>query len=293
MNILDKFTTAYNLIRATIDSWGDDYASRMAAALAYRGIFSLIPILFIAIIIVGLVFGEQAAQNEVAEFLEGSFGPEAAAMIEAGIASTSLPTSSDRWLISLITLGVLIYAASGLFNEFKLALNTIWKVPRSASQGTLNWIKNRFIAVVMVLGVGFFFLSLMIINTTMSYIDAYIPLDTVVKIIGLAASFGATTLIIALVYRYVPDVELSWGDVWIGAIITALLLIVGIWAIGIYLAYSNAGSVYGAAGALLIILLWFYYAATIFLFGAKFTHTFTSKFGSKVVPVIENEGDTR
>ena len=236
----NKVIAVYDLIRATIESWGSEYSSRMAAALAYRGIFSLIPILFIAIIIVGLVFGEQAARNEVSQFLEASVGPEAAGLIESGIASTSLPTSSDKWLISLITLGVLIYAASGLFNEFKHALNTIWNVPRSATIGFFNWIKNRLIAVVMVIGVGFFFLALMMINTAITILDAYVALGSFVKVIGIVASFGATALIIALVYKYVPDVEIAWGDVWIGAIVTALLLTVGIWFIGYYLAYSNA-----------------------------------------------------
>ncbi len=273
---------AFHFVKDTIAAWSADYPSRMAAALAYRGIFSLIPLLFIAIIMVGLVYGRQTAENEVGSFLESTIGPQATEMVLVGLNSTTLPTTSDRWLISLLTLGVLFYAASGLFSELEIAMNTIWQVPYSASTGVWSWLKNRFIAVVMVLGVGFFFLSLMVINTAMSILNAYIGLDNVIQLTGQAVSLGATALIIAMIYKFTPDIEVTWKDVWLGAIVTALLMVVGIWLLGLYLAYGNVGSAYGAAGALLVILIWFYYSAMIFLFGAKLTQTYATKFGSKI-----------
>ena len=278
------FRALYRLVRVTLSTWSADRPTRMAAALAYRGIFSLIPILIISMIVVGAVFGEQAARHEVAAVLVGTLGPEAADLILAGIANTASGSRSERLIVSIVSLGALVWAATGLFFELKYALNTLWNVPYSTTRGVLNFIRNRVIALIMVLGVGFFFLSLMLINIVLSVFDVFFPLGSAQTIMWLVAFVGAATLLIALVYRYAPDVTIKWGDVWLGAAITALLLTIGLWLLARFLALSTIGSAYGAAGALVIVLIWFYYSALIFLFGAKFTHTYAVSYGSKVKP---------
>ena len=257
----------------------------MAAALAYRGVFSMSPILVIVTLIVGFFFGQQAAQQELAMLITEAMGNEAAEVILSGISSTFDHTFSDRLWVTVFSFVVLAYAATGLFDELKRSLNTVWNAPPSATAGILNTVKDRAVALVMILGLGFFFLMLLAINTVISVLVAYFDIGGAVKLLGLLASFGIFTVIIVLTYKYAPDVTITWGDVWIGSILTSILLTLGIWGLGLYLTYSSVGSAYGAAGTLLIILIWIYYSALIFLFGAKFTHTYAVTYGSKLALV--------
>lgn len=281
-----------NFFKELFSSFGEDNPSRLAAALAYRGVFSLAPLLLIAVMVVGVFFGQQAAQNEIAGLLESTVGPDAAVFLEDALASASLNTSSERWFVSLISVGALLYAASGLFNELKGSINTLWHVPTPPSAGVMGFVKNKVVAVSMVLGVGVILLLLMAANTAVSIFIAYFSLSGIFNLLSLAVSFGALILLIAFIYKVAPDADMKWGDLWIGAGITALLLTLGIWLIGLYLTYSSVGSAYGAAGTLLVILIWIYYSALIFLFGAKFTQVYARKYGSKIVPTAEEEAES-
>ena len=287
INISNQLKSIVPTLKTTVTNWSLDNPSRMAAALAYRGVFSMSPILVIVTMIVGFFFGQQAAQEELQTLITEAMGEQAASVILAGISSTFASTRSDRIWATVFSFLVLAYAATGLFNELKGSLNTVWNAPPSATIGIINTIKARLVALVMILGLGFFFLALLIINTVISVLVAYFEIDGGVKMLGLGASFGVLMVIIALTYKYAPDVTITWGDVWIGSILTAILLTLGIWGLGLYLTYSSVGSAYGAAGTMLITLIWIYYSALIFLFGAKFTQTYAVTFGSKLALVDE------
>ncbi len=289
INITNSLKSIYPTLKSTLTNWSLDNPSRMAAALAYRGVFSMSPILVIVTMVVGFFFGQQAAQEELRVLITEAMGDQAANVILSAISATFDSTRSDRIWATIFSFLVLAYAATGLFNELKGSLNTVWNAPPSATTGIVNTIKSRLVALVMILGLGFFFLALLIINTAISVLVAYFQIDGAVKLLGLVASFGILMLIIALTYKYAPDVTIAWGDVWIGAILTAVLLTLGIWGLGLYLTYSSVGSAYGAAGTLLIILIWIYYSALIFLFGAKFTQSYAVTFGSKLAPVVDEE----
>jgi len=245
------------------------------------------PILVIVTMIVGFFFGQQAAQEELQTLITEAMGEQAANVILTGISTTFASTQSDRIWATVFSFLVLAYGATGLFNELQGSLNTVWNAPPSATAGLLNIIKSRLVALVMILGLGFFFLMLLVLNTAISVLVAYFEIDSAVKVLGLLASFGILMVIIALTYKYGPDVAITWGDVWIGSILTAILLTLGIWGLGQYLTYSSVGSAYGAAGTMLITLIWIYYSALIFLFGAKFTHNYAVTFGSKLALVVD------
>jgi membrane protein len=265
-----------------ISTWQESVPSRSAAALAYRGIFSMAPILFLAMILVAIFFGEETAKNEVALLVESTVGEEAAELIGTQIEVSAKRLGSDRTLVSLISLGVLLYASLVLFRELKIALNTIWGLPPLAKEGVFTLVKHQLVALVMLLSIGIFFVSLVLINNTVSLVDTYIlPGELLsLKITGLVASFGMLVLLIALLYKFLPAVDMAWTDVLLGATVTALLTILGIWGISYYLSFSNVGSAFGAAEAAIITLLWIYYTAQVFLFGAVFTKAYATNFGS-------------
>lgn len=235
-------------------------------------------------LVVGAVFGQHAAENQISFMLEKTIGQKAAEYIEGNIVSAAERTSSNPTLFSLISLGILLYAATNLFKELKLALDAIWGIPPLAQRGVFVEIKTRLVSLMVVFVIGFFFLSLMVINVVFSAIDAFIAVGDnfhIIQLTGLVVSFGALTFLIAIIYKFVPDTNLAWGDVWIGSAVTAILLNLSFWGIGVYMRFSNAGSIFGAAEALIIILLWIYYTAQVFLFGAAFTRAYATNFGSK------------
>ena len=277
---MSRFNIARNLLKETINNWQACIPSQAAAALAYRGIFAVTPILLIAMAEVSIVFGRQAARKEVSLLFENVMGDQVAQLIEASIASIAQQTSTGRPLTSIIGLGVLLYAATNLFKALKIALNTIWGAPPWPRSGLFTEIRNRLVGLTIVLVVGLFFLLLFIINTAFSLLDTYLAFDYFFTVIQLAASFGALTLIIAVLFKYVPDVNLAWKEIWLGAGVTALLLVVGMWGISLYLTYSNLISAFGAAEAVIVVLIWIYYSAQVFLFGAGFTKAYIAKFGA-------------
>jgi membrane protein len=240
------------------------------------------PILFIAMIVVSIFFGKETARKEVALLLQSTVGEEAAALVATHIEISANRISSDRILVSLIGLGVLLYASLVMFRELKIALNTIWGLPPLAKQDVFTLIKHQLIALVMLLSIGIFFVSLVLINIILSLVDTYILVGELLplRIVGLVASFGMLILLIALLYKFLPAVDMAWADVLLGAAVTALLTILGIWGISLYLSWSNVGSAFGAAEAIIIILLWIYYTAQVFLFGAVFTKAYATNFGS-------------
>lgn len=268
---MTKIKSLFNFFKQTQIDWRNTQPSRLAAALAFRGIFSLAPLLLIVMIIITIIFDRQIALAEVTDFLEQTMGTAIAQMMEDVLMSTAqiVPTSGIIPLV--ISIGVMLYAATALFYELKLTLNTIWGIPYAQVVGVINFIKNRLLALVVVLGIGFLFVAMIITNTIISLLVNFFRLDGLFSLAGLAASFGLITLVIALIFKFLPDKPVPWLAVWMGAPLTSLMLAIGVWGLSIYLALSSVGVAYGAAGALMAILIWLYYSSHIVIVGAALT----------------------
>ncbi|HEY9882794.1 MAG TPA: YihY/virulence factor BrkB family protein [Thermosynechococcaceae cyanobacterium] len=276
------------LLKETFQEWQEDKAPRLAAALAYYTVFSLAPLLIIAIAVAGAVFGEDAAQGEIVGQIQGLVGREGAKVIEDAIENANKPESGGG-IASLISIVVLLFGASGVFAQLQDALNTVWEVQPKPGRGIWSFIRQRFLSFSMVLGIGFLLMVSLIVSAVLSGLSTYmshlIPgVDFIWEILNFVISFGVITLLFALIYKYLPDVKITWNDVLIGAVITALLFTIGKTVLGQYLGGGSFGSAYGAAGSLVIILAWVFYSAQILFFGAEFTQVYARRYGSQIVP---------
>ena len=277
----------WDLLRKTLTEWQEDKAPRLAAALAYYTAFSLAPILVIAIAVVGLVFDRQAAREQVVRQINSLAGPQGAELIDTML--NAAQDMGENMLATVFGVLALIFGASGVFGQLQDALNTMWEVAPRPQKGILGFIKKRFFSFTMVVGVGFLLLVSLTISAALSALSEWsvglIPeLEVVMQVINFVVSFLVITLLFALVFKYVPDAEIAWRDVWLGAGVTALLFTIGKLLIGLYLGNTDVTEGFGAAGALVVILLWVYYSAQISFFGAEFTQVYANAYGSRVVP---------
>jgi membrane protein len=273
------------LLKETFKEWQEDKASRLAAALAYYTAFSIAPLLVIVIAIAALVFGEQAAKGEIVGQIQGLVGKESAEAIQTMIDNSRKPTTG--LVATLISVGILLFGATNVFAQLQDALNTIWEV--APKPGVKGLVKARFISFAMILGVGFLLLVSLVLSTVLAVIGNYLGgllpnLQFLWTTLNFLISFGVITLLFAMIYKFLPDVKITWNDVGIGAAITALLFTVGKSVLGLYLANSSVASTYGAAGSFVVLLLWVNYSAQILLFGAEFTQVYANKYGSQIVP---------
>jgi membrane protein len=279
------------LFQETYEEWSEDKAPRLGAALAYYSIFSIAPLLILVIAAAGMLFGKEAAGGAVQDEIQNFLGLAAATAIEEMIQSAAQDGHSSL-LATALAVGTLMLGAAGAFVALQDALNTIWKVPPPAKRRWWVLLKERLLSFGMVLIVGFLLLISLVINTVltaaMKFIDpSSIPgglliwqgLNTVVSIIFI-------TLLFALIFKILPDAPVAWSDVWAGAIVTSLLFTLGKYLIGLYLGQGSVSSAYGAAGSLVIILLWVYYSSQILLFGAEFTRVYAYRFGSHAPPAL-------
>jgi membrane protein len=267
--------------------WREHKASKMAAALAYYTVFALAPILVISIAVAGLVLGQDAAEGRIVGQLSGLIGSTSAAALEAMIAAARKPSSGI--LATIIGLATLLFGATGVFGELQDSLDTIWGVKPRPGRGLLGMLKDRFISFTMVLGIGFLLLVSLVVSAAISALGAWLggllPLpELVMQAINLGVSIAVVTVLFAMIFRVLPDVEIEWRDVWVGALFTAILFALGKLAIGLYLGKSSLSSSYGAAGALVVILVWVYYSAQILFFGAELTRAWAYQHGSRIAP---------
>lgn len=276
------------LLKEAFQEWQEDKVSLLAAALAYYTVFSITPLLVIAIAIAGAVFGQDAAKGEILEQVNGLVGDQGAQAIEVALANADRPEISG--VASIISVVVLLIGASGVFAQLQQALNTVWNVKtKPDNKGIWEFIRKRLLSFGMVLAIGFLLLVSLIVSAALSgvgklqinLLPGFTPLW---QLLNFAVSFGFISLLFALIYYYLPDVKVRWKDVWIGAIITALLFTFGKFAIGLYLGRGSFGSAYGAAGSLIVFLAWVFYSAQILLFGAEFTQVYARKYGGKIRP---------
>lgn len=270
------FVEAYN-------DWNEDEAPRMGAALAYYTVLSLAPLLVIAIAIAGLLLGREAAQGELMGQISDLVGTEGAKAIEGMIAGAR---SKEGGVIASVLGGLtLLWGASAVVGELRDSLNKVWD-HKAREEGVTGTIKQKSKAMGMVLGFGFLLLvSLAVsagISTLGKMLTNLLPLPEVVMHgVHLLASLAVFTLVFAVMFRFLPDSEIHWDDVVAGALFTALLFTVGKFLIGLYLGNAGFGSTYGAAGSLVIVLVWVYYSAQIFFFGAEVTHAYAGLYGSR------------
>lgn len=282
----DNYLKAFwNLLKATATEWNRDGAPRLGAALAYYAIFSLAPLLIIAVAISGSVFGREAATGQIVWQIQGLVGHDTAVAIQAMIDKSDEPTTNV--VTSLVGIVVLLFGASGVFGELQQSLNTIWDVKPKPDRGIWAAIKDKFLSFTMVLGTGFLLLISLVISAGLSALGGLITrmmpgMDILTQIINIVLSFAIITALFALIFKYVPDAHIAWRDVWIGGAVTALLFTVGKALIGFYIGYSSLSSTYGAAASLAVILLWVYYSAQILFFGAEFTQVFANTYGSRI-----------
>ena len=285
-----------NLLKRTYQGWKEDKASRLSAALAYYTIFSLAPMLLIIIAVTGFFFGQrEIVQTQVMNQIEGLVGAEGKAFVADLLTSASNPAKGIvATIVGIITL---LFGALGVFNELHNALNTIWEVKEEETKGFVESIKkvifSRLLSFSMILGIGFLLLVSLVISAALSAVQETIgnaiPMSEILlQLVNLVISIGVITVLFALIFKFLPDAEIAWRDVWLGAFVTAVLFSLGKFLIGIYLGNSSVTSSFGAAGSLVLLLLWIYYSAQILLFGAEFTEVYANQFGSKIVPEGED-----
>ncbi len=277
----------WSLLKQTVAEWQRDKVSRLAAALAYYTTFSLAPVLVIVIAIASFLFEQSTVQTRIIEQMQGLLGENAAGLIEEMLTSRS--ASEDGLWATIISIGLLIAGASGLFIQLQDALNTVWNVVPRENQGIWKLVRDRLLSFGMVLAIGFLLLVSLMLSAGLTAVstmfsDMLFGWDLGWQILNAALSFGIITLLFGLIYKILPDARISWGDVWIGAAITALLFTLGKTLIGLYLGNSSVASAYGAAGSFVVLLLWIYYSAQILLFGAEFTQVYANRFGSNIRP---------
>ena len=273
----------WRLMKAAIEGWQSDFASSMGAALAYYTVFSIAPLLVIVIAIAALAFGHSTAQQEIMSQARDLFGAEGAGALETMLENARKP--GQGIVASALSLVALVFGAIGVFNELESDLNRIWKVPSTRHAGWWGVVRGRLLSFGMIIAIGFLLLVSLVLSATLAALGSYwsgvfAQLEFLLQAANFALSFGVVTVLFAIIYKFLPQTRIEWGDVWIGAAVTALLFSIGKLLIGLYLGKSSVASSYGAAGSLVILLLWVYYSAQIFLLGAEFTKAYADRHGS-------------
>jgi membrane protein len=278
----------WQFLKTTINEWVEAEPFQLAAALSYYTLFSLAPLLLIAIGVAGFVFGREAAQNQIVETLQGMIGQDSATTVQEMIqASNEKPKTG--MISTVIGFVALLFGAGGVVGQLQTSLNKIWEVTPKPGQGIWGFIRQRFFSFAMVLSIGFLLLVSLVVTAVLSSFTGMLrsllgDATFVAHAIDIVVSFGFVTLLFALIYKYVPDVEIEWRDVWVGAALTAILFTVGKYLIGLYIGTSGVSSTFGAAGSLITILVWVYYSSLIFFLGAEFTRVYATQYGSGVAP---------
>ncbi len=273
------------LIKTAFVGWQDDYAQSMGAALAYYTMFSIAPLVLIAISIAGLVFGEDAARGEIAGQLHRLLGEQGAMVVEALVQSVNKPT--EGWVTTLIGIVLVMIGATSVFGELQNALDRIWQVTKKPEiDGFLYALQGSLLSFGMVLCVGLVLIASLILSAGLSALGKWwSPIfggwETAAHLANIGLSFALTTFMFALIFKIMPRVRIEWHEVWVGASITAILFTLGQLLIGFYIGTSGVTSSFGAAGSLVALLVWVYYSAQVFLMGVELTKAYSYIFGSR------------
>ena len=279
--------SVFALLKKTGMQWLDDKAPRLAASLAFYTLVSLAPMLVVSVSIAGLIFGEEAARGQIAGQLDGLLGPSGAATVQAVLAHAKTPSSSI--VGAIVGIAIAIFGASGVFGELQTSLDTIWKVEAKPGRGIKGFLHDRVFSFTLVMGVAFLLLVSLVLSAALAAIGAYfshtLPGGAAVwHVLNIVISLGVTAVLFGLIFKVVPDVEIHWRDIWVGAIATAVLFTAGKFLIGLYLGRSSVASPFGAAGSVVALVVWIYYSAQILFFGAELTRADTERRGRHVTP---------
>jgi len=274
------------LTRDAFFQWIDVNPFQMGAALAYYTLFSIAPLLLIAIAVAGSVFGREASQDQIIGAIQDLVGFQSAHAIQAIIESAGRRPDSG-FFATAAGMILLLLGAAGVVGQLQDSLNTIWRVVPITGRGIIGFLQDRLVSYSMVLSVGFLLLVSLVLSALLSAVSrilgGFLPIEAATAhILDIVISFAFITLLFAVIYKFVPNVRIAWGDVWIGAATAALLFSLGKFLIGFYLGHSTITSIYGAAGSLVTLLLWVYYSSLMFFFGAELTQVYATRYGSKV-----------
>ena len=281
------FGSAWALIKQTFEDWNRDGAPRLAAALAYYSIFSIAPLLIIAIAIAGLIFGQDAARGEVVAQLQSLIGTKGAAFIQLMLSGAAHKSTST--VATVLGAVFLFFGALAVTFELKDDLNIVWGIrPKPGIRGLLL---SKIFSFGLILSLGFLLLTSLVINAFLTGAGKYLvglapSVGWLLQIANTIVSYGLIGLLFAAIFRIIPDAYIAWRDVWVGALVTAVLFTIGKFLIGLYLGKTSFGSAYGAAGSLVIVLLWVNYSAQVLFFGAEFTKVYACRFGGRMRPKV-------
>ena len=278
----------FTLVKQAASEWVDQDVSSRGAALAFYTLFAIAPLFVIVLAIAGLWFGEAAARRELFSQVAGLVGNAGGEAIQALVSAARQP-QAGAWATGFAA-ATLLVGATGVFVQLQNALNAIWGVRRSPGRGLRDFIRDRILSFALIVGMGFLLLVSLVLSAGLSALDnfliGWLPAQaTLWQGINFVISFGVITLLFAMIFKVLPDVKIAWRDVWLGALLTALLFNLGKYLLGLYLGRSSVTSAYGAAGSLVIVLLWVYYSAQILFFGAKFTQIYSNRHGADIEPV--------
>ncbi len=274
----------WQLVRDAVTAWIDDYAPSMGAALSYYTVFSLAPLLLIVVSVAGLVFGEEAVRGELFAQLQQLMGSDAAKAVQSLLASVSKPAHGV--IGTVIGVAVLLFGATTVFGELQDALDRIWRAPtRHESSGLWSLLRARILSFGIILGLAFLLMVSLVFGAVISALGKWWgPMfgdwEVAAQIVNVVIGFVLTTAVFAMIYKLMPRVHVQWHDVWLGAIVTSLLFTIGKFLIGLYIGKSGVASGFGAAGSLVVVFIWVYYSAQIFLVGVEFTWVYARTLGS-------------
>ena len=273
------YRAVWTILRDTFVAWNEHEAPRLGAALAFYTILSLAPLVILVIAIAALIFGHSAAQGQLLAQVDGLIGRQGSEAVRGMIEHAQKPASGA--FASIAGVITLLFGASGVFGELRSALNLIWDVKPAGGAGLWGTLRERFFSLGMVLAVGFLLLVSLVVSAALATLGKFfggvlLMPEFVLNGINILVSLAGTSVLFALIFRYVPETRMPWNRIRAGAIATALLFTIGKSLIGLYLGKAAVGSAYGAAGSLVVVIVWVYYSAMIFLFGAEFTHVLGS-----------------
>jgi membrane protein len=284
MNARRTLRQSWSLLKESVSAWSDDYAPSMGAALSYYMLFSIAPLLLIVVSVAGLAFGPEAARGEIFGQLQGLMGAEGAHAVERLLQNVDRP--QEGVIGTLTGIAVLLLGATTVFNELQNDLDRIWRVPeeRKAS-GLWSLLRTRLLSFGLVLGMALLLMVSLVVSALLAalgkwWAPAFAGWQTLAHCVDIAVSFALMSVVFAVIYKIIPRARIGWRDVWTGAAVTAALFAVGKSLIGLYLGRAGVGSAFGAAGSLVVVMVWVYYSAQIFLLGAEFTRVYAHAHGS-------------
>jgi len=272
------------LVKAAVMRWWDDNALRLSAALSYYTLFSLAPLLTIAVAIAGLVVDEKVVQEELLGRFQGLIGKAGADTLANMLESAGQPVQGT--IATVVGLVTLVIVSTGMFSELQDALNLIWRIKPKKRDALWSALKSRFLSFILVISTGVLLLVSLLVNAFLAALGNLVlravpgP-QVMLTFVDVAVSLPVITVLFALMFKVLPDGYIAWGDVWLGAVASGTLFIIGEWAIGLYIGSTAIASMYGAAASLMVILVWVYYSALIFFLGAEFTCVYASEYGSR------------